>query len=235
MAMHDIDRTQLEFESDIDEFEFEASDTINGNAYQGEAAVFDDADEMELAAELLAVSDESELDQFLGKLIGQAGQALGKAVKGPVGKKLGGLLKGAAKKVLPLAAGAVGGMFGGPLGAQAASSLASTAGKAFGLELEGLSPEDQEFEAARRFVRFAGEAAQQAARQAGKVASSTDPQAAAKKAAIGAAKKFAPGLLRPVAHALQSEVTEPAAPRGEGPGHSGRWVRQGRQIVLLGA
>jgi uncharacterized protein (DUF697 family) len=237
MAMHDIDGTQLEFESDLDAFEFNPG--INGQAYESEAGVFDDADEMELAAELLAVSDESELDQFLGKLIGQAGQAIGKAVKGPVGKTLGGLLKGAVKKVLPAAAGAVGGMVGGPAGAAVASSLATAAGKAFGLELEGMSTEDQEFETARRFVRFAGEAARQAAQQAGRIAASADPQAAAKKAVIGAASKLAPGLLRPVAHALQSEVAPPQAraarPQGDRPGHSGRWVRQGQQIVLLGA
>lgn len=37
------------------------------------------------------------------------------------------------------------------------SNLASVAGSALGLELEGLSPEDREFEAAKQFVRFAGQ------------------------------------------------------------------------------
>ena len=41
--------------------------------------------------------------------------------------------------------------------------MASSLGGAFGLELEGLSAEDQEFEVARRFVEFAGEAATNAA------------------------------------------------------------------------
>ena len=88
--MHDIDRTQLEFEAYTDEFE-----APQPYGFQRESAVFDDADEMELAAELLAVGDEGELDQFLGKLISKAGNAIGKAVKGPVGRKLGGFLKGA--------------------------------------------------------------------------------------------------------------------------------------------
>jgi hypothetical protein len=226
--MHDIDRTQLEFESDLDEFESDQYEYVQAPPYQNEAAVFSEADEMELAAELLATSDEQELDQFIGKLIGQAGEAAGKAVKGKTGSKLGNFLKGALKKALPTVAGAAGTLFGGPLGGMAASKLASSAGKAFGLELEGLSPEDQEFEAARRFVRFAGEAAKQAGKAAAVI---DDPQKAAKKAVIAAASKFAPGLLRPAANAMQSEVP---APRGDRPGHAGRWIRQGQKIVLFG-
>ncbi|HUL63028.1 MAG TPA: hypothetical protein VLW55_00285 [Burkholderiaceae bacterium] len=226
--MHDIDRTQLEFESDLDEYEADQYEYVQSPSQQGEATVFSDADEMELAAELLATSDEQELDQFIGKLIGHAGEAVGKAVKGKTGSKLGGFLKGALKKVLPTVAGAAGTLFGGPIGGMAAGKLASAAGKAFGLELEGLSPEDQEFETARRFVRFAGEAA----KQAGKVAAAVDdPQAAARKAVIAAAKKFAPGLLRNVGNGTQSEV---AGPRGDRPGHAGRWIRQGQKIVLFG-
>jgi hypothetical protein len=231
-AMHDIDRTQLEYEAEY-EYESDQYEYMPQGTSQGEARVFSDADEMELAAELLATNDEQELDQFIGKIIGQAGEVSGKPVKGKTGSKLGGFLKGALGKLLPAAAGIAGGMFGGPLGAKAASSVASAAGKAFGLELEGLSPEDQEFETARRFVRFAGEAA----KQAGKVAQVIDdPQAAAKKAMTAAAKKFAPGLLAPVFKSMQSEVAAAAAPRGmaDRPGHTGRWIRQGGKVVLLG-
>jgi hypothetical protein len=66
-VMHDIDRTQLEFESDLDEFESDQYESVQAPPYQNEAPVFSDADEMELAAELLATSDEQELDQFIGK------------------------------------------------------------------------------------------------------------------------------------------------------------------------
>ena len=221
--MHDTDRTQLEFEAYADEFE-----APNPYAFQRESAVFDEAEEMELAAELLAVGDEAELDQFLGDLIGKAGQAIGKAVKGPIGRKLGGFLKGAVKKVVPAAAGVLGTAFGGPVGGMVASKVASAAGDMFGLELEGLSPEDQEFEAARHFVRFAGEAA----RQAGQVAQADDPQGAARSAVVNAAKKHAPGLLRPAARSPQSDAG--AGARGGAAGQSGRWLRQGQKIVLLG-
>ena len=70
---------------------------------------------------------------------------------------------------------------GGAIG----SKLAAAAGNLFGLELEGMSPEDQEFEVARRFVRFAGAAARNARR-------SRNPRAAL----TAAARRFAPGFLR---------------------------------------
>jgi len=72
-------------------------------------------------------------------------------------RQLGGLLKGAAKQVLPTLAGAAVTLVGGGM---IGSELGSAAGDAFGLELEGLSPEDGEYEVARRFVRIAGEAKQ---------------------------------------------------------------------------
>lgn len=220
--MHDIERTQLELDSEFDELEY-----TDHEYPESEAGVFGEAEEMELAAELLSVSDEAELDQFLGNLIKQAGQAIGKAIKSPIGRKLGGFLKGAAKKVLPVAAGALGTVVAGPIGGMLVSKAASAAGDAFGLELEGLSPEDQEFEAARHFVRFAGDAA----RQACKLPGNAEPEAAAKKAVMKAAHRFAPGLLRPAAHAVQSEV---AAPSRHPRPLTGRWVREGQRVVLMG-
>jgi hypothetical protein len=221
-TMHDIEHTQFELDSEFDAFE-----DADHEYPESEAGVFGEAEEMELAAELLAVSDEAELDQFLGDLIKKAGQAIGKAVKSPLGHKLGGFLKGAAKKVLPVAAGALGTIVGGPVGGMLASKAASAAGDAFGLELEGLSPEDQEFEAARHFVRFAGEAARHACKTPG----GAEPQAAARKAVMKAAHRFAPGLLRAADQAPQSEIAAP--PRQHRP-MTGRWVREGQRVVLLG-
>lgn len=220
--MHDIDRTDLEF--DVETSEYESADA---EYPQYEARVFDEAQEMELASELLTVGNDAELDQFIGGLLKQAVPAIGKALKSPVAQKLGGFLKGAAKKVLPAAAQAVGTVFGGPVGGMIAGNVAKAAGDAFGLELEGLSPEDQEFEAARHFVRFAGEAARQASKGGG----FGDAEAAAKKAVTQAARKLAPGLLRPVAAALQSEV---APARRAAAAQSGRWFREGQRIVLTG-
>lgn len=108
--------------------------------------VFNESEVMELAAELLEVTNEAELDRFLGNLIKKAGSALGKVVKSPIGQAVGGVLKGVAKKALPIAGGALGAYFGGPLGAKIGSGLASAAGSALGLELETLNQEDREFE-----------------------------------------------------------------------------------------
>ena len=131
---------------ETEQFEYEAP-------WSGE--VFSEAELMELAAEFLEVRDEAELDLFLGSLIKKAGQAIGQVVKSPIGKAIGGVLKGVAKQALPIAGTALGAYFGGPLGAKVGSGLASMAGKALGLELEGLSLEDQEFEGAKQFVKFA--------------------------------------------------------------------------------
>jgi hypothetical protein len=80
--------------------------------------VFSEAELMELAAGLLEVSDEAELDRFLGSLIKKAGQAIGKVVQSPVGKAIGGVLKGVAKQALPIAGTALGTYFGGPPGGE---------------------------------------------------------------------------------------------------------------------
>lgn len=220
--MHNINRTLTEFDSEYetlqaDEFEFE-----NDEFGDGEYAVFSEADEMDLASELLSVSDEAELDQFLGKLLRKASKGLGKVLKSPLGKQVGGLLKGAVKNVLPIAAGALGTAIAGPAGAAIGGQLGSMAGGALGLELEGMSGEDQEFEIARRLVRFGGEAVKKALSlpQFGDVAN------VARKAVVDAARKHAPGLIRAQGEAEYDEFSSSA--------HSGRWVRRGRKIVLMG-
>jgi hypothetical protein len=181
----------------------------------GAAGVLTEIDEMELAAQLLEVRDEQELDQFLGGIIRKVGSAIGKVVRSPIGRAIGGALKGVVKTALPIAGGALGTFVGGPLGTAIGSGLASAAGTALGLELEGLSPEDREFEAARQFVRFASEAVKNAASS-----SSPDPVAASRSAIAAAARRFAPGLAR-------GPTASVPAMRG------GRWIRQGRKIVVV--
>jgi len=227
--MHDIDRTQLEYSPELENYEYEQYE-YGETEWSAETGVFSEAQAMELAAELLEVSSEAELEQFLGDLIKKAGQVVGQFVKSPVGQQLGGLLKGAAKKTLPMVGSAIGGYFGGPSGAQMGSQAASSMGQIFGLELEGLSLEDQEFEAAKSFVQFAGEAAKNAA----SAPSTANPKAIAQQAATVAARQLAPGLL------TGTTATTAAATSGKpcaacGRGSSGRWIRRGNKIVLLGA
>jgi len=217
--MGNFDSSLMEYNPEMETFEqeqFEWGETEWG----GEAeSVLSEADEMALAAELLDVTNEEELDRFLGGLIRRVGGAVGKVVKSPVGQAIGGVLKGVAKKALPLAGGALGAYFGGPLGAKIGSGLAQAAGGALGLELEALSQEDREFEGAKQFVRFAADTVNNAAS-----APSVDPRSAAQSAALAAAEKYAPNLLRPTAAAPSSI---PRKTRG------GRWIRRGRNIIIV--
>lgn len=238
--MHDIDRTQLEYSPELEDYEYEQYEQFEygDNEWNEETGVFSEAEAIELASELLGVDSEEELDQFLGNLIKKAGKAVGQFVKSPVGQQLGGLLKGAAKKALPMVGSAIGGYFGGDTGAKLGSQAASTAGRIFGLELEGLSQEDQEFEAAKSFVQFAGAAAKNAA----SAAPTANPKAIAQQAATAAARQLAPGLLAGAmggAHKKPAPTDKPcpACGRGQRGGRSasGRWYRRGNKIVLLGA
>ncbi|WP_312436043.1 hypothetical protein [Janthinobacterium sp.] len=233
--MHDIDRTTMEYGQETSAFEAEQFEYGQGEwSGEGGNALFSEAEEMELANELLSVSNEAELEQFLGNFLRKAASVAGSVIKSPIGQAVGGVLKGVAKKAIPLAGGAIGGYFGGPLGAKIGSGLASAAGNALGLEAESSSNEDREFEGAKQFVRLAADTVNRAtqARQGG------DPRAVAQSAASAAARQFAPGLLaRPGGSSAQNGGG--AARPGQGPGQggrgaSGRWARQGQKIVLYG-
>jgi uncharacterized protein (DUF697 family) len=188
----------------------------------GRDGVFHESQELELAAELLEVNNEQELEQFLGDLIKSAGKAIGGIVRSPIGQALGGVLKSAAKVALPIAGGALGTLVGGPIGTTIGSSLGSMAGKALGLELEGLSQEDREFETARQFVRFASETVKNALQAPPDV----HPILAAKTAAAEAAREHAPGLL--------DDSFRQFGHHHDHHRHHGHWVRHGDKIVLYG-
>ncbi len=216
--MHDIDRTQVELTPET----FDSEQFAYESEWEGEEGMLSEAEEMQLASELLTVTTEAELDQFLGNLVRRASRAIGSAIRSPIGQAVGGVLKSAAKKALPLAGGALGGYIGGPLGAKIGSGLASAAGSALGLEAEMVAQEDREFEGAKQFVRFAANTVKNAAT----APPTSNPAAAAQAAATAAAKKFLPGLVGPAA----AGALAGAAGRGQ----SGRWLRRGGKIVLYG-
>ncbi|HEX8320730.1 hypothetical protein [Longimicrobium sp.] len=187
--MHPLDRTLNELETGIDALESDEFEFMNENEWTPETdteAVFDEVQEMELAAELLGIQSEEELEEFFGKLV----KAAGSFIKSPVGKALGGVLKNVARTALPVAGAALGNLVAPGVGGMIGGKLASMAGRAFGLELEGMSPQDQEFEVARRMVRLGGEAARQASRMP-----VGPPDRVAKDAVLAAAQQHAPGLL----------------------------------------
>ena len=109
--MHDIDRTQTEFLGELDELEPESFEFNFESDFESDGEIagspFSESEEMALAAELLGVSNEQELDQFLGKLFKGAWAGIRK-VASKVAKPLGGMLKGIAQKALPVVGGAAG-------------------------------------------------------------------------------------------------------------------------------
>src|ERR1043166_6475592 len=160
-AMHDIDRTQVGYGYELE------NGPYGSNGSQAET------DEMELAAGLMEVSSEEEFENFLGDLISRAVQAAGGFLSSPSGKALAGLLKGAAKQILPVV-----------------QQVAGTEGRGE-MEMEGsggyLSEEEMEardWEAAQTFVNLAQEAAVNAAQ----APPDADPKAVAHKAVADAAQ-----------------------------------------------
>jgi hypothetical protein len=234
--MHDIDRVRLEIQPQSEIFEtgpheaeqFEQMEAFEFGEAEGEAsALLGETEQMELASELLEISSEAELDRFLGGLINRVGQAAGRFVSSPEGRAVGGVLKNAARQVLPAIGAPIGHYFGGARGARIGRDAAALAGSIFGLETEGLSAEDREFELARRFIDFAVEAVRRMLTGHG-----GDPRATARRAVMAAAHAYAPGWARrsPTtgrAPAPQAAYASPVA-------KSGRWMRRGRKIVLYG-
>lgn len=230
--MHYNDSTQLESEVvdlEADQFEYDFEDDQNMFGEADMESPFTEAEEMELAEELLEISDEEELDQFLGKLFKRAWRGLKKvgSFVGKVARPLGGVLKGLAKKALPFVGGALGSFIPIPgVGTAVGTALGSAVSKALEAEFEGMNEEDQEFEMARRFVRLAGTAAKQAAQTKPGVS----PEEAVKAAVIAAARRHVPGL------GMTSATPSPAATSPVRQVlRSGRWVRRGSTITLLGA
>jgi hypothetical protein len=110
--------------------------------------------EIGLAAELLSVSNEQELDQFFGKFVRGLGRSFKKFAGSGLGKTLFSALKPLAKAALPTLGGALGSFIPIPgVGTAVGAWAADQAGKALGLEFQGLSNEDRDLELARRVIR----------------------------------------------------------------------------------
>lgn len=223
--MHNIDRitNEYEFENEF-EMEGEGGFEFEGEGegeFEFEGELEGEAYEMEMATELLGVSNEQELEQFLGKLVKRAARGISNFAKSGVGRQLIGGLKSVAKKALPGLAGMAGNFLLPGVGGVIGSKLGSMASNLFELEMEGMSNEDREFEVARRYVRFANDASRRAASPA---TSGASPAAVVNSSLKQAAYNHAPGLLR----------------RNGGQGHPGRrssgvWRRRGNVIVIYGA
>jgi hypothetical protein len=225
--MHDIDRALFEAEAETEAYGETEFYEFHEAGQSGESY------ELALAAEFLELTTESELDQFLGKLLSKAVSAVGDFARSDAGRAVGGMVKSAAKQILPQVGQFVGNAIapsaGGALGQRAGSRAGNKL--ELGLETEGLSGEDRQFETARAFVRFADEAAKRTAQAAG----SAPPSVAAQRGAVAAAQRHLPGLLRTPAGPTGTAGS--TGPPGIAPARAmeGRWVRRHNRIVVLDA
>src|SRR5262245_39606339 len=135
--MHDTDRTLSEFRPDFEGEEEWLEFSPEIGSYEGEGEEEGEVDE--IAYELLGVQTEEELDQFIGGLLKKAAGAVRNFAQSSTGKAVGGFLKGAAKKMLPIAGKAAGAFLGGPAGAAIGGKLGSFASGLF----EGESFEEE--------------------------------------------------------------------------------------------
>ena len=231
--MHNIDRTtnEYEFENAFEfegegEFEFEFEGEGEGE-FEFEGELEGEAYEMEMATELLGVSNEQELEQFLGKMFKKVTRGVSNFAKSGIGKSLIGGLKSIAKKALPVVGGIAGNFILPGAGGLIGNKLGSLASNMFELELEGLSNEDREFEVARRYVRFATDAA----RRASSAASTGAPAAAVVNSSLKqAAYNHAPGLLRRRGRGGYGQSNGISQSRS-----AGTWRKQGNNIIVYGA
>jgi hypothetical protein len=196
-----MNRMLLGYNPDFDIFEDGSSVATS----PGHEVSLLDTDRTEAATELLEVAGRPALPALLARLLRNAAQAAGGSVDRAVEGELVRLLQRAARVALPAAS-------------PTARDGATQASRFFGIELEGLSPEDQEFESARRFVQLIEAAAGDAA-----VASQRLPPAIAAWLAVSrAAKRFAPGW-------LAAQRTPPGA---AGPQHRSARINAGRSCPL---
>ncbi|NHZ35078.1 hypothetical protein [Massilia rubra] len=167
----------------------------------------DDSADLALAAELLEAAEPADLRRVLSRAIAGAGVLGARVARSPMGPLLVTELLRAVQPILSpqrrLARGA-----------SAKTVSINLGARMFGLELEGLSPEDKEFILARQLVRLADHAA----RHAGRAGEDGHPSPRSARAAVqAAARQVAPGLL-PHVHAR--------------PATQGRWTRQAGQLIL---
>ena len=140
--MHDIDRVQLEtpeFEQEHEhggggyEFEYEGEYEGESAEYEGEyegefegeyEGELGEAAELELASQFLEISTEQELEQFVGDVLRSAAGGVRDFARSKTGRALGGILKQAARRALPVVGQGIGERLGGPA---AGSSVAPPA------------------------------------------------------------------------------------------------------------
>lgn len=226
--MDSLNRT---YEMQPEYFEFSGEIANKMNYLTEMETPFSEAEELELAYELLEINSEAELEQFLGKLFKKAWRGI-KSVGSKLIRPLGGVLKSVAKTALPFLATAAGTFFGGPAGGAIAGKLGSLVSQALEAETANALPQDRDLEKCQKFVRMAGKAA----RAAALAPSNMNPITAASNMLATTAKQK---LLDSTSVGFSAGNKSPrGCSCGKPPGHcqcgkSGRWVRRGQSIVII--
>jgi hypothetical protein len=207
------------FEYEDARFESQEQEQFGESQESFESQEMHEGLEMELTHQLLEVASEEELEEFLGKLVRSVARGARSFVRSGVGRAIGGVLRNVAKTALPMVGSALGSFvapglgtaIGGKLGSMASSLLEAE-------ERESMGEEEAEFEVARRYVRWATGTVRNGMR----APRGMDPRVVARSAAVSAARRYAPTLLR------SGPRSAPAQPwRGRRRGGSGRWGSYG--------
>ena len=179
------------------------------------SGILDEVDEIDLASRLLEAQNEAHLGTVIEDAIRSAATALGANLNPAAMKEIASVHKTAIRQLLPSAKANGNFPRHDSIGAHLGQSLSSSAEQVLGLELEGLSHEDREFEAVKQFLRFLGETVKNVTEDAD--ARNTPDRVL--RAAKEAAALYAPGLF---ADSFSSG------------NRSGRWIACENRIILLG-
>ena len=180
---------------------------------------------MALSAGLLEVADQAELKVFLTDLVASVAATGRSRIGAPLRQALVDALHRVARPIVPIHSNGDSELrFGSNAASAASADLNPRAAHLFGMELEGLSPEDKEYEVAQQFIRLAADTIG----HAGAARSGRAPQAVAGAALQQAARRYAPGLLQaaPPARSQTQIQTQTQT-------QTGRWRREGRRIVVF--
>jgi hypothetical protein len=188
-----MNRLLLGYNPDFDAFD--TAEPMTRVSPRRNPLVLNNVDTMSLSIDLLEVGTSSQLGSAIRRIVRRAGEAVNRPLNEAAVAELSDLLEVAARYALPKQ----------PPSMAPNTTDARARGRFFGLELEGLSPEDQEFETAKAFVRLASEAT----RQATLIARHLTPRAAANAAVAHSARRYAPGWARRMRPAATGSVIGP--------------------------
>jgi hypothetical protein len=210
--MHDLDRQQLEH--------YEAEGDFGESGEGPIGSELTETQELALAGEVLEISSEAELEEFLGDLWDRTKAAASNLYNSSAVQTALPYVKAVGAKVLPVAAGKLADAAWKGSGDYVKAGTGALIDQWLKDELEGLSAEDRELALARRYIRFAHDALLRAARTPERVPAPVAGQVAVRDAA----RSHIPGVV-PFLPQLNggSPADEPAA---------GRWVRHGSTIVI---